>query len=199
MDRNTVVGCVRKCLEFGVEAALMDLRPGRVPIIGDDAKTWVRDLACRKPVELAYSYELWTYSLLKKHVRENCVAAGYPVLGTISRSNLYRILEKGGIKAHKIRYYVEERDPDFESKMAQILHVYKEVEIVNSGMISGRIKEPEVVTISYDEKPGIQAIETTGKELPPVVGSIDVSPSTMNIGATERFHCLPESICTMVL
>jgi transposase len=170
VDRNTVAQCVRKCLEFGVAATLMDLRPGRAPIIGDDAKTWVRDLACRKPVELGYSYELWTYSLLRKHVRGNCVAAGYPALGEVSRSKLHNILEKGEIKAHKVRYYVEKRDPDFESKMAEVLHVYKEVEIINTGLISGEVKEPETVTISYDEKPGIQAIETTGKELPAVAG-----------------------------
>src|SRR5712692_7858461 len=54
--------------------------------------------------------------------------------------------------------------------MAEVLHVYKEVEIVNNGIISGEIKEPPMVTVSYDEKPGIQAIATTGKELPPVPG-----------------------------
>ena len=170
VDRNTVAQCVSKCLELGVEATLMDLRPGRAPIIGDDAKTWVRDLACRKPVEFGYSYELWTYSLLRKHVRDNCVAAGYPTLATVSRSKLHNILEKGGIKAHKIRYYVEKRDPEFESKMADVLHVYKEVEILNGELTRGDVKEAGLVTISYDEKPGIQAIETTGKELPPVAG-----------------------------
>jgi transposase len=168
VNRHTVEQCLRKCLAFGVEATLKDLRPGRAPIIGDDAKTWVKDLACRKPVELGYSYELWTYSLLRKHVRENCIAAGYPALATISRSKLHNILEKAEIKAHKVRYYVEKRDPDFESKMADVLHVYKEVEIINGRLVTGEIKEPETLTISYDEKPGIQAIETTGKELAPV-------------------------------
>ena len=52
VDRNTVGQVVRKCLELGVGATLIDLRPGRAPVIGDDAKTWVRDLACRKPAEL---------------------------------------------------------------------------------------------------------------------------------------------------
>src|SRR5262249_39150108 len=68
--------------------------------------------------------------------------------------------------------YVEKRDPDFEPKMAEVLHVYKEVAIVNNGMLSGQITEPETVTISYDEKPGIQATETTGKELSPVAGKL---------------------------
>jgi transposase len=171
VNRNTVALCISKCLESGVEAALSDLRPGRAVTITNDAKAWVVNLACRKPLEFGYSYELWTYSLLREHVRANCGAAGYKQLSTISRSKLHRILEKDGIKAHKVRYYVERRDPDFESKMSDILHVYKEVEIINNGLISGEIHGPPMVTISYDEKPGIQAIETTGKELPPVPGN----------------------------
>src|SRR5260370_33998650 len=54
--------------------------------------------------------------------------------------------------------------------MADLLHVYKEVEIVNDGLLSGRLKEPSLVTISYDEKPGIQAIANTPPDLPPVPG-----------------------------
>lgn len=170
VNRNTVVLCISKCLEFGVEAALSDLRPGKTATITDDAKTWVVNLACQKPKELGYSYELWTYSLLTTHVRANCVAAGYPALSRVSRSKLHHILDTARIKAHKVRYYVENRDPDFELRMADVLHVYKEVEITNNGLVSGELKEPATATISYDEKPGIQAIETTGKELPPVPG-----------------------------
>src|SRR5260370_36515 len=51
--------------------------------------------------------------------------------------------------------------------MAAVLHVYKEVEIVNEELIKGTLKEPPVVTISYDEKPGIQALATTTPDLPP--------------------------------
>ena len=42
--------------------------------------------------------------------------------------------------------------------MAAVLHVYKEVEIVNQGLVTGAIGEPATVTVSYDEKPGIQAL-----------------------------------------
>jgi hypothetical protein len=51
--------------------------------------------------------------------------------------------------------------------MVEVLHVYKEVEIVNAGMVEGTLKEPTVVTISYDEKPGIQASATTTSDRPP--------------------------------
>jgi hypothetical protein len=49
----------------------------------------------------------------------------------LSRSKLHKILCQGELRPHKIRYYVERRDPAFEAKMANVLHVYKEVEIVN--------------------------------------------------------------------
>jgi len=169
VNRHTVALCVRKCLQFGLEAALGELpRPGKSRRILDDAITWVLHCACQKPKDLGYSYELWTYALLQRHVRENCITAGHPSLIELSRSKLHRILTKNEVRPHKIRYYVERRDPEFERKMVEVLHVYKEVEVVNAGLVEGRLKEPPTVTISCDEKPGIQALATTTPDRPPV-------------------------------
>lgn len=169
VNRHTVTLCARKFLQFGLEAALGDLpRSGSVRRIPDDAIAWVLHCACEKPKELGYPYELWTYSLLQAHVRKHCVDAGHPDLSELSRSRLHRILAQGEIRPHKIRYYVQRRDPEFEEKMAVVLHLYKEVEIVNAELLEGTLKEPPVVTISYDEKPGIQALATTTPDLPPV-------------------------------
>jgi len=168
VNRHTVALCVRKFLQFGLEAALGELpRPGKSRRIPDDALAWVQHCACQKPKELGYAEELWTFSLLQKHVRKHCTEAGHPSLIQLSRSRLHRILTQGEIRAHKIRYYVERRDPEFESKMVEVLHVYKEVEIVNAELVRGTLKEPSVVTISYDEKPGIQALATTTPDRPP--------------------------------
>lgn len=117
--------------------------------------------ACQKPKELGYSYELWTYALLQTHVRQQCVEAQHPSLQQLSRSRLHKILTQGEIRPHKIRSYVERRDPQFAPKMVEVLHVYKEVEIVNQELVQGTLKETPRVTISYDEKPGIQAIAVT--------------------------------------
>src|SRR5450755_1677284 len=168
VNRHTVALCARKFLQYGLDAALGELpRPGKSRQIPDDAIAWVQHCACQKPKELGYSYELWTYALLQKHVREHCVTAGHPSLSKLSRSRLHRILAQGEIRPHKIRYYVERRDPEFEPKRATVLHVYKEVEMVNAELVGGTLKEPPVVTISYDEKPGIQALATTTPDLPP--------------------------------
>ena len=168
VNRHTVALCVRKFLQFGLEAALGELpRPGQVRRIPDDALAWVQHCACEKPKELGYAEELWTFSLLQTHVRKRCTEAGHPSLIQLSRSRLHRILTQGEIRPHKIRYYVERRDPEFESGMAIVLHVYKEVDIVNTQLLEGTLKEPPVVTISYDEKPGIQALATTTPDRPP--------------------------------
>ena len=92
------------------------------------------------------------------------ITAGHPALQKLSRSKLHKILHAGALRPHQIRYYVERRDPALEAKMANVLHVYKEVEIVNDGLLRGEVHEPGIVTISCDEKPGIQALAVTTPE-----------------------------------
>ena len=46
-------------------------RPGREPVITDEARSFIVDLACRKAKELSYPHELWTTLLLSRHSREH--------------------------------------------------------------------------------------------------------------------------------
>lgn len=171
VNRNTVVLCVRKYRGFGLEAALGELpRSGKPRQISDEAIAWLQNLACQKPKDLGYAQELWTYKLLIEHVHREAQAAGHGELVRLSRSKLHKVLTQGELKPHKVRYYVERRDPEFEQKMAAVLHVYKEVEILNQGLVTGVIREPGTVTVSYDEKPGIQALAVTTPDRPPVPG-----------------------------
>ena len=103
-----------------------------------------------------------------RHISRRRISLGAaPRLVQLSRSKLHRILTQGETRPHKVRYYVERRDPEFERKMVEVLHVYKDVEIVNAKMVEGTLKEPTTVTISYDEKPGIQALATTTPDKAP--------------------------------
>jgi len=159
VNRNTVALCVQKYLRFGLQAALGELpRSGRPRRISDEAIAWILQVACQKPKDLGYAQELWTYSRLQAHLRRHAPAAGYAELGTLSQSRLHNLLQQAELRPHKVRYYVERRDPEFEPKMATVLHVYKEVEILKEGLLRGTLREPAMVTISYDEKPGIQAL-----------------------------------------
>lgn len=188
VSRSRVVLCIQKCLQFGVDAALGELpRPGKPRQLPDDAIAWVLNCACQKPKELGYSFELWTYKLLTAHLRRHCVAAGHPSLQQLSRSKLHKILRQGELRPHKIRYYVERRDPAFEAKMAHVLHVYKEVEIVNEYALREGVRQLGMVTICYDEKPGIQALAVTTPDRPPVAGQ---HPSYLRDYEYERLGTL---------
>ena len=166
LNRKTVGLCVDKALASGIQVALSDLpRPGRAREITDDAKAWVVHLACTKPSEHGYSAELWTKSQLAKHVRDRAIETGHPSLGKAGKATVQRILKEHDLRPHKVTYYVEKRDPDFEPKMAQVLVVYKEVE---QFIESSAATERQTTTISYDEKPGIQAIGNIVADLAPV-------------------------------
>lgn len=79
--------------------------------------------------ELGYAQELWTTRLLTKQVRKWSRQAGHPSLQHLGRGTVSKILAEHPIRPHKIRYYLERRDPDFDAKMAQVLYVYKQVEL----------------------------------------------------------------------
>jgi transposase len=166
-NRPRVERCIDKALQLGAITALDDLpRSGKPPAITPEAKAWLVNLACQKPKELGYSFELWTNRLLAKHAREHCEENGHPSLAKINRGTVSKILNKSDIRPHKITYYVERRDPEFDRKMTQVLHVYKQVELIKQ---TGE-DAPPVTVLSYDEKPGIQAISSTATDLPPVPG-----------------------------
>ncbi|MGH8565570.1 MAG: helix-turn-helix domain-containing protein, partial [Gammaproteobacteria bacterium] len=123
-NRPKVERCINRALQIGALPSLSDLPGrGRTATISPEAKVWVLALACQKPKELGYAQETWTTSLLASHVRKHCIAVGHPSLADLARGTVSKILTKGEVRPHKITYYLERRDPDFESKMAQVLFV----------------------------------------------------------------------------
>jgi len=172
VHHQTVQRCVERAVAYGGIAALDDLpRPGREPTITAEAKTWLTNLACRKAKELGYPHELWTTRLLARHAREHGPEEGHSCLSKLAQGTLCNILNEQEIKPHKIRYYLERRDPEFKTKMAEVLCVYREVKLIKDTSAAAN-QEPSdaVAIISYDEKPGIQAIATTAPDLPPEPG-----------------------------
>jgi transposase len=172
VHHQTVQRCVERALVYGAMAALEDRpRPGREPTISAEAKTWVVNLACRKAKELGYPHEMWTTRLLARHAREHGPVEGHACLARLAQGTLVSILNEQEIKPHKVRYYLERRDPEFKQKMAEVLCVYREVKLIKETAAAAKQKPNDSVAIvSYDEKPGIQAIATTAPDLPPVLG-----------------------------
>lgn len=170
VHRNTVATFVTKYSAAGFDYAMNDSsRSGRPNVISDDEKTWITSIACVKPKEIGYAEELWTYRALQKHIRIHCNEAGYPGLSNISHSTVRAILEDNEIKPNKMTYYLVRKDPDFDKKMHDVLVVYKQVEMCfdEEGNITIDMDEPKTVTVSYDEKPGIQALKNIAPDLPP--------------------------------
>jgi transposase len=172
MHHQTVQRCVERALAHGPMAALDDrLRPGKEPTITTEAKAWLVSLACQKAKELGYPHELWTTRLLARHAREHGPAEGHACLGKLVQGTVCRILNEQEVKPHKVRYYLERRDPEFKEKMAEVLCVYREVKILKETAAASKKKPSDAVAVvSYDEKPGIQAIATTAPDLPPKPG-----------------------------
>ena len=169
MNRKSVMLCLSKFKEGGIENALFDApRRGRNPEITDEEKAWIINIACQRPADYGYAAETWTYAKLTSHINKTAEAAGYVRLSTIHKSTVYTILSEADIKPHKITYYCENRDPDFDSKMHNVLLVYKQLQMQfdESGNLIPFEGMP-VHVLSYDEKPGLQAIATTSEDLRP--------------------------------
>jgi transposase len=175
VHHQTVQRCIERALAYGPLMALDDRpRPGKEPTITPEAKAWLVSLACDKAKEHGYPHELWTTRLLARHAREHAPAAGHECLANLVQGTVCKILGQEEVKPHKVRYYLERRDAEFEQKMAEVLCVYREVQVLKKAAAKAmKAKKPgkPVTIVSYDEKPGIQAVATTAPDLPPVPGT----------------------------
>src|ERR1700681_319658 len=175
VHHQTVQRCVERALGAGPLAAIEERpRPGKEPVITPEAKAWLVSLACDKAKDHGYPHELWTTRPLARHAREHAAAAGHGCLANLVQGTVCKILGQEEIKPHKVRYHLERRDAEFEQKMAEVLCVYREVQVLKKAAAKAKNKSKlrkPVAIVSYDEKPGIQAIATTSPDLPPVPGT----------------------------
>src|SRR3989304_5023675 len=169
VSRPTIYKWVEKALAMGTEEGMKDKyhRP-REPVITEEAKAWVINLACKKPTDFGYAAEMWTRSALSDHVKKYALEAGYDCLKKAAKATIQRILDEHPIRPHKVAYYLERRDPDFEQKMADVLCVYKEVNLQNETPAPGEVLP--IITVSVDEKPGVQAIKNIAPDIMPDPG-----------------------------
>ncbi|KFI34875.1 integrase [Peptococcaceae bacterium SCADC1_2_3] len=169
ISRPTIYKWIEKALAMGIDEGMKDKyhRP-REPVITEEVKAWVINLACKKPTDYGYAAETWTRSALADHARKHGPEAGHDCLKKAAKATVQRILDEHPIRPHKMAYYLERRDPEFEQKMVDILCVYKEVNLQNGAAEPGDI--PSVITVSVDEKPGVQAIKNIAPDIMPEPG-----------------------------
>ena len=150
------------------------------------------DLACQKPKDLDYASELWTYRSLAKHIREHALEAGFPELKRAGKGLIHLILDRHDLRPHKIRYYLEQRDPNFELKKAQILVVYKEVALLNES------KHPEsrqMTTLCVDENPTFKPWGLCVRIILPSPENSASGVAMLNTSDWELCRYWRESIC----
>lgn len=167
---SVVKRCLNKFKENGVEASLRDNKGrGRKAEITDDDITWVISKACQKPKDYGYSAEFWYPMSFRKFINSIAETEGHPRMATVAETTLRKILSNARIKPFQVSYYCERRDPEFDAKMHDVLVIYKQIEMQfdKDGKLIPFEKDA-VHTLSYDEKPGIQAIATTGEDRPPI-------------------------------
>lgn len=191
ISRKSVMLCLKKYKESGIENALFDAPGrGRNAEITDKEKAWIINLACQKPADFGYAAETWTYARLTSHINKTAEAAGFTRLSTIHKSTVNTILEEADIKPHKITYYCENHDPDFDAKMHNVLLVYKQLSFQfdeNGNLIPFSGDGQIVHVLSYDEKPGIQATVTTSDDLRPANNTVRFA-AIMNTKDWVQYH-----------
>ena len=167
LNRQRVRRCARRAAAVGAIRALDDLpRSGRPRQITLAARLWLVGQACAPPKALGYPHELWTLRLLAGHARRLGSAAGHPCLAALVPSTVRAILQEQEVRPHKVRYYLERRDPAFDERLAAVVEVYRAAQQLQD-------VAPErhrVAILSYDEKPGLQAIAPTAPDRPPQRG-----------------------------
>ena len=166
VSRPTIYKWMEKSLAMGIEEGLKDKyhRP-KQPVITEEAKAWVISIACQKPKDFGYAAEVWTRKALAEHAKKYGPESGHDCLKKACKATIQRILSEHPIRPHKVAYYLERRDPDFDHKMEEVLCVYKEVNLQNETLESGEV--PSVITVSVDEKPGVQAIQNIAPDILP--------------------------------
>lgn len=169
----SVKSCVQRFLNGGLDTALNDRKGrGRKPEISDSDITWVINRACEKPKDRGYAAELWYPASFTRFIHSIAEEEGHPRMATVSESTLRKILKKAKLKPFKVTYYCEKRDPDFEAKMHDVLVIYKQVSLqFNEDGSLMPFEGMPVHTLSYDEKPGVQAIGTTTDDRPSIPGT----------------------------
>lgn len=95
--------------------SLVGSLPGRGGSITLEAKAWLVSLACPKAKELGYPHELWTTRVLASHAREHGPAEGHACFARLAQGTVCKILDQEDVKPHKVRYYLERRDPPRKS------------------------------------------------------------------------------------
>jgi hypothetical protein len=107
-------------------------RSGRRPDITEAARAWLIGEASAKPKERAYPHELWTLPLLAAHAPLPRPDSGSYLPGSAGAQHGPRHPKQATGQAHKVRYYLDRRDPAFDERKAEVIEVYAAAEMMRA-------------------------------------------------------------------
>lgn len=152
LDRQVVRRWCKRFVEGGVQALGDRPRPGRPPAI--EPKVWqkVATLVVQPPTKFNVELARWSLRELSSFLHRR-------FHWQISRSSLSRFLRAMALKPHRIKYWLNPADPDFDAKAAVICRLYLE-------------PPPRTTLLSLDEKPGVQARSRKHPTIPMAPGRL---------------------------
>lgn len=106
-----------------------------------------------------------------RFINETAEQEGHPQMATASETKLRTILAEAKCCPFKVTHYCERRDPDFDTKMHDVLVVYNQLSLqFNANGIFLPYEASPIHAVSYDEKPGMQVLSVTTEDKAPVRG-----------------------------
>jgi transposase len=150
VDHQVVRRWLKRFRDGGFDALRDRHRSGRPPVI--EARIWqkVTTLIVQTPERFGVPLVRWSLRPLADYLRRRFA-------WQVSRSSLSRFLRSMALKPHRVRYWLNPSDPDFDEKAAKICKLYLE-------------PPPHTTVLSIDEKPGVQALRRTHPTRPMTVG-----------------------------
>jgi DDE superfamily endonuclease len=115
-------------------------------------------LACELPVQRAQPLSRYSTGELARVISAN------PTAPPVSRSTIWRLLDRHVLKPWRYRSWLFVRDPDFAAKAGRVLDLY-------AGMWEGQSLGPDDWVLSADEKTSIQARQRCHPSAPPGPGA----------------------------
>jgi transposase len=152
VDRQVVRRWRKRYLERGFEGLRDRSRSGRPKVIGREVWQKVATLVVQSPSKFGLPHARWS-------VRDLSLFLFRRNRWSVSRSSLSRFLRSIALKPHRVRYWLNPADPDFDRKAAAICDLY--------------IHPPaDTVVLCIDEKPGVQALSRRFRTMPPRRGRV---------------------------
>jgi len=138
VDHQLVRRWLKRYLKDGYDGLKDQGRTGRPAVIQVEVWQKISTLVVQSPERFGLPLARWSVRSLVDFVAQRY---GWHV----SRSSVSRFLRSMAFKPHRVKYWLNPKDPDFDEKAARICKLY--------------ISPPAKATVlSIDEKPGIQAL-----------------------------------------